>query len=77
MGQLPIHQMGEHEIEKIAEDLELIQVDTFGGKVHVKWDSQASITPLGQLAFFIEFLKTSGLFNNWVEGCGSATMYSK
>jgi hypothetical protein len=69
MGQLPIHQMGEHEIEKIAEDLELIQVDTFGGKVHVKWDSQASITPLGQLAFFIEFLKTSGLFNNWVESC--------
>jgi len=47
----------------------LIPVDTFSGKVHVKWDNQASLTPLGQLAFFIEFLKTSGLFNEWVDNC--------
>jgi len=27
------------------------------------------VTPLGQLPFFIEFLKVSGLFEAWVEVC--------
>lgn len=63
------HPIGEHKKSKISSELELIPVDTFGGRVHVKWDSQASLTPLGQMVFFIEFLKTSGLFNEWVEQC--------
>jgi hypothetical protein len=44
-----------------------VAVDTFGGRVHVEWDPSAAVTPLGQLAFFIEFLKVSGLFDAWVE----------
>lgn len=44
-------------------------VDTFGGRVHVEWDPQASVTPLGQLPFFIEFLKLGNLFDPWVEEC--------
>jgi len=48
---------------------ERIGVDTFGGKVHVEWDPQAAVTPLGQLPFFIEFLKVSGLFEHFIEGC--------
>jgi hypothetical protein len=46
-----------------------VAVDTFGGGVHVEWDPQAAVTPLGQLPFFTEFLQVSGLFEPWVEGC--------
>src|SRR5262245_41326868 len=40
--------------------------DTFAGRVHVEWDATAAVTPLGQLPFFAEFLKQSGLFDAWV-----------
>lgn len=46
-----------------------IAVDTFAGKVHVEWDPTAAVTPIGQLPFFIQFLKVSGLFKRWVEQC--------
>ena len=46
-----------------------IPVDTFDGLVHVEWDPNASVTSLGQLPFFIEFLKLGGLFDSWVEDC--------
>lgn len=46
-----------------------IPVDTYGGRVHVEWDSQAAVTPLGQLPFFIDFLKTADLYERWVEDC--------
>jgi hypothetical protein len=36
--------------------------------VHVEWDPSAA-TPLGQLPFFIEFLKLGGLFDPWVADC--------
>lgn len=44
-------------------------VDTYAGRLHVEWDPQAAVTPLGQLPFFIEFLKTSKLFDELVESC--------
>jgi hypothetical protein len=44
-----------------------IAVDTFDGKIHVEWDPTAAVTPIGQLPFFIQFLKVSGLFERWVE----------
>ena len=31
---------------------EAVKVDTFGGTVHVEWDPDAAVTPLGHLAFF-------------------------
>ena len=43
--------------------------DTFGGRVHVEWDSGGVVTPLGQLPFFIEYLKQAGLFAGWVADC--------
>lgn len=49
--------------------IDSIVVDTFGGRVHLEWDPSAAVTPLGQLAFFIEFLKTGGLFDPWVKDC--------
>jgi hypothetical protein len=33
----------------------------------VKWDEAAAVTPFGQLAFFIEFLKTASLWDGWVK----------
>jgi hypothetical protein len=42
-------------------------LDTFAGKVQVKWSTEAAVSSLGLMPFFIEFLKTSGLFNRWVE----------
>ena len=43
--------------------------DTFGGRVQVEWDPMAPVTPLGQLPFFIDFLKQGGLFDAWVADC--------
>jgi len=31
-----------------------VAVDTFGGRVHVQWNPDAALTPLGQLPFFID-----------------------
>jgi DDE family transposase len=44
-------------------------LDTFAGRVHVKWAPEATVSSLGLMPFFIEFLKTSGLFDQWVEDC--------
>ena len=41
-------------------------VDSFAGSVRVEWDHATAFTPLGQLPFFIDFLKTAGLFNSFV-----------
>jgi len=43
--------------------------ETFAGRVHVEWDSGGSVTPLGQLPFFVEYLKQGGLFDGWVADC--------
>jgi hypothetical protein len=44
-------------------------VDTFAGKVHVEWAPEEAVTPLGQLPFFIDYLKQAGLFDPWVADC--------
>jgi hypothetical protein len=46
-----------------------VDLDSFAGTVHVEWDAEAGMTPLGQLPFFIDFLKTSGLFDAFVADC--------
>ena len=46
-----------------------LEVDTFDGKIHVEWEPDASVTPMGQLAFFIQFLNTGCRFEPWVEEC--------
>lgn len=37
--------------------------------MHVEWDPNAAVTPLGPLPFFIEFRKISDLFDPWAEAC--------
>jgi hypothetical protein len=44
-------------------------LDSYAGRVHIDWDTDASISPLGQFPFFIYFLKTAGLFDDLVEHC--------
>jgi hypothetical protein len=48
-----------------------VVADTFAGRVHMEWEAgeRAAVTPLGQLPFFIEYLKQGGLFDGWVAGC--------
>jgi hypothetical protein len=41
-------------------------VETPGGRIQIQWDYEAKATPSGQLAFFAEFLKTSGVYWKWV-----------
>jgi hypothetical protein len=35
----------------------------------MEWDATAPVTSLGQLPFFIDYLKQAGLFDAWVEDC--------
>src|ERR1700738_2693964 len=46
-----------------------VVADTFAGPIHVEWDNSATVTPLGQLPFFVEYLKQGGLFDGWVADC--------
>jgi len=48
---------------------EPLAVETFAGRIHVEWNPQAEVTPMGQLPFFIDFLKTAELFEPWGDDC--------
>ena len=55
-------------------DETVLVLDTFGDKLHVKFDHTASVTMLGQLPFFVEFLQASGLYDRWITS--AALVYS-
>lgn len=63
------HPEGEGQIagNQAAETVTVL--DTFAGKIHVKWAPEATVSSLGLMPYFIEFLKISGLFDKWVEDC--------
>ena len=63
------HPKGESDLQVLDALAELIKVDTYSGVVHVDLCPGAPVTALGQLVFYVDFLKTSGLFESWVEGC--------
>jgi hypothetical protein len=64
-----VHPLGEADRVDNSSLSKAIEVETFAGKVHVEWDPTAAVTPIGQLPFFIEFLKLGHRFNPWVEDC--------
>ena len=66
---VPVHPEGECQTAASEAAQAASSVDTFAGKVFVKWSAEAAVSSLGLMPFFIEFLKTSGLFDKWVEGC--------
>ena len=64
--------MGERDLALQKHEMlgaEPMQVDTFGGRLDVEWDTDFKATPIGQLAFFAEFLKNAGVFDEWVGEC--------
>ena len=63
------HPEGEVQIAAKPAAETVTSLDTFAGKIHVKWSPEATVSSLGLMPFFIEFLKTSGLFDKWVEEC--------
>ena len=56
------HPAGEQPLVVHGKERSVI-ADTFAGRVHVEWEKGegAAMTPLGQLPFFIEYLKQGGL----------------
>ena len=65
---LPAHQTGEQSLVEPAM-AGAPALDTFAGPVRVEWDGETALTSLGQMPFFIEFLKTAGVFDAWVRDC--------
>lgn len=51
-------------IEKIA-----FPVQSPSGVIHTEWDNETPLTSNGQLIYFIEYLTTSGLFDNLCNDC--------
>ena len=64
-----IHQNGDQDLPLKNPLSSAIEVDTYAGKVHIEWDQDAAVTPIGQLPFFIQFLKLGGRFDPWVQNC--------
>ena len=64
-----IHPVGEAKLPAKTALFEAVEVDTYAGKVHIEWDQDAAVTPIGQLPFFIQFLKLGGRFDPWVTDC--------
>ena len=57
------------EISVFGSELESFSVETPGGRIQIRWDLEASATPNAQLAFFAEFLATTGVYESWVNSC--------
>lgn len=66
---LRVHPEGDVEIAGNLLEEAATTIDTFAGKVHVKWSPEAAVSSLGLMPYFIEYLKTSGLFDKWVDDC--------
>ena len=63
--------MGESKL-RLAKSQELLKsctgVQTVAGRVQVRWESASAATPMGQLAYFIEFMVLTGLWSRWQAG---------
>jgi hypothetical protein len=64
-----IHPEGERQRDEVEPKETPLSLDTFAGKIQFRWAPDAGVSSLGQMPFFIEFLKTSGLFEEWVKDC--------
>ena len=60
---IKVHPEGESEIGEMQPPETALSLDTFAGKIQFRWAPDAEVSSLGQMAFFIEFLKTSGLWS--------------
>ena len=60
------HPLGERSAGVAARLEESVPVDSFAGKVEVRWAPEEAVTPQGQLPFFVDFLKQADLFDPFV-----------
>jgi hypothetical protein len=66
------HPMGESKLKRTQSDEMLLScagVQTPSGRVQVRREADSAATPMGQLAYFIEFLTLTGLWSGWQEAC--------
>lgn len=64
--------MGEAKKRELAvrqQVVEALGLQSAGGQIKVRWDENGQATAQGQMAFFIEFLSATGLFDQWVRDC--------
>lgn len=66
------HPEGDQGISPKKREISTLVADTFDGKIHIEWDPQAQVTPLGQLPFFIQYLQMGHFFGPWAEACSLA-----
>ena len=63
------HPFGERDLVEQTASKEQMALDSFGGRIHVRWSPDEAVTPLGQLPFFIDFLKQANLLEPYIEEC--------
>jgi hypothetical protein len=63
------HPEGEIEKDGAGAESENCTVETYAGKLRIRWDDAAAVTAMGQMPVFIDFLKTSGLWDGLVADC--------
>jgi hypothetical protein len=63
------HPEGELEKSAPAAESEGCVVETYAGKLRIRWDDSAAVTTLGQMPVFVDFLKTSGLWDGLLADC--------
>ena len=64
-----VHLSGEQSVVVSVDGPAGVDVDSFVGPIRVEWDHGAPMTPHGKLAFFVHYLKTSGVFDALVADC--------
>ena len=61
-----VHPLGEPAAGPPTPIKEPVALDSFAGRIEVQWAPDEAVTALGQLPFFIDFLKQSDLFEPFV-----------
>jgi len=59
--------MQEYTLSEAFAPTQTVDIPAFGGKLDVSWNPESQVTQWGGLAYFVSYLKTSGLFDRLVE----------
>ena len=59
--------MQEYTLFQDSAHTQTVDIPAFGGKLDVSWNPESQVTQWGGLAYFVSYLKTSGLFDRLVE----------
>ena len=62
-----VHPKGDREIA--FAECAGVPINAYSCSGKVVWEQDANVTQFGNIAIFIDFLKTSKLFDNWVNSC--------